>query len=201
MRIEQIDGNKIKVFISNDDMEKLNIDFQNLSPTSPDLSKSLFKIIEHIKSRTGFNPDSAKMLIEAVHSMDGIMLMLTKADGLGDIVLNKDKMKGKIKSIKAKKKNSSPKYIIYEFSGADAFFDAVKSAEEEWLAVSSAYRMNDRYYIVFTGENIRYRAFLSEFSSGEGYSRMFGIFLKEHASFVAGGSNLVHMAKEIRNFY
>lgn len=200
MRIEQIDMNKIRVFITNDDMERMNIDTQNLSPDSPELSKCLFKIIEYVKNQTGFNPGSEKMIIEAVQSIDGLMLMLTRSDDM-NIKKPTKQTNRKLKNLKVKKKSSLPKYSIYEFLSVLDFFNAIKSAKEEWLEYSSVYRLNNKYYIVSEIEDRMYKAFLSEFASGCCYDKIFGSFLNEHAEFVAKGGDLVYMAGEIHNFY
>lgn len=199
MRIEQIDGNKIRVFVTNSDMAKMNIDYQKLTPDSPELSKCLFQIIEHVKNHTGFNPDSSKMVIEAIHSADGLMLMLTKTEERA--VPNFPPVRGKIKGIRAKKKTEGPKVSIYEFSGAENFFRALKYSGEKWPENVSAYRTDEKYYIVFEGKEEKYAGYLSEFSAHCIYNPMFTAFLDEHAEFIAKNSDLVHMAKEIRNFY
>jgi len=199
MRIQQIDDHKIKVYVSNDDMRKMNIDIKHMRPDSPELGRCLFKIIDHIKSMTGFNAKSEKMIIEAMQSTDGMEIILTTTEDNKVFIKKSMIRKDKIKRVIPKKKVYDP--VIYEFFDARSFFDALKFADMEYLEKSETYRIKEKYYIVTDKEDIKYRGYFSEFGTRRNNTEYFMDFLKEHAEFIAKERELVDMSREIHNFY
>ncbi len=199
MRIEKLNNNKIKVTLTTMDLINLNIDVEQLAPDSKELHTFLFHIMETIKEETGFNPYNGQVIVEATPSQDGISILVSKIAGDAKKI-TKDDFK-QARGVKAKVREASASKIFY-FTSFEDICMALAEVPSNTLAECLLYKLHDTYCFIVkkdTASSICH-AVMTEFAVKSSESSMRGIHIREHGELIAQGSELVLMAKELRNF-
>lgn len=191
MRIEKIEGNKIRVTLFQEDLDCYHIDVKMLRPDSPQLHTFLFKIMEKVKRETGFNPYTGQIVVEAKPSPEGIVLVVTK------ISEHKPKAVKGAAGIRVRAvKRARPKKRIYCF---DSFLDLCGAFEHiQTELLGRLYCTEDRFYLVSENGPDGYDR-LTEFGALIGHGRVTEAFLAEHGRLIAQGSGLREMAAYVKN--
>jgi len=70
MKFEKLTDAKIKIIVSQQDMELNNLSVENVLSNSADSQKLLDLMISRAEQELGFKPDDSKLLVEAVASTD-----------------------------------------------------------------------------------------------------------------------------------
>ena len=78
MKFEKITDSKIRIILSLQDMQSNNLSAENVLSNSVDSLKLLETIITRAEKELGFNPEDAKLLIEAVPSNKDCIFTITK---------------------------------------------------------------------------------------------------------------------------
>lgn len=193
LRIERLEGNKIKVTLSSADLLDYNINVKTLRPDSPQLHTFLFKIMERVQRETGFNPYTGQVVVEATPSSEGIVLVVTKISEEQPAAPKPPKSRRHVRAVK----KAAPQKRIYcmgTFDDICALFEAVDIA---LLLECRLYAMEGKFYIV--SEAAEHRAVLSEFGSALRHDAMTEAFLEEHGRLAAKGGALWKMAHRIKN--
>ena len=71
MRIEKLNENKIRIFLSTDDLKAKNIDIHTLMSNSIESQDLFIDMLSLAESQVGFQTKNYKLLIEALASSDG----------------------------------------------------------------------------------------------------------------------------------
>lgn len=193
MRIEKLEFNKIKVTIFPVDLVDMNINIKNLRPDSPQLHSFLSDIMEKIKEETGFNPYSARTVVEASPVGDCMVLTVTK------ICENKERVnKSSIKNVRAVLKNKDVKKKVYFFDKFDDMCAAISHISDESLINSICYKIENRYAVAAPMDSTKEIGIMREFSSSCDVHSHASDFLFEHGQIIAQGERLVTMASGIR---
>lgn len=191
MRIEKLEGNKIRVTLFAEDLDDYHVNVKMLRPDSPQLHTFLFEIMERVKHETGFNPYSGQIVVEATPSGDGIVLVVTK--------ISEEKTAGmKIKAgakVRAVKK-APPEKQIYAFAQFEDACTALMHVHADILEKSSFYAVEGYFYLVCAVKNA---GVLAEFANLAGKGTITEAFLQEHGTRIAAGGDLVEMAEKIKN--
>lgn len=200
MKFEKITPNKVRVVITAEDIESMDINLERLKPDSIELHRFLFDIMERIHRETGFDPRNGQITVEASPYKEGLMMIVTR-------VMDRDMLRAdirnKYKYVRAVKKRERVDTDIYAFKSFDTLCSAIKNIPSDFMHNAALYQTDNMYYFIFnTKENTaKYCAVLREFCDGRRYPSMYKSFLDEHGRIIAQGERLADMAAEISKLY
>lgn len=144
MKIEMIEQNRIRVLLTRSELAERNLTTDNLKRNSPYLNEFLFEVMEQIREKTGFNPYSGQVIVEASSDGEGLILIVTKLSP------QKKKLSGKDKKryINARPvlKNACRRKNIYIFDDFEAVCGAVVRLDKRAFEYSSLYRIENKFY-------------------------------------------------------
>lgn len=180
MKIVRLEQDKIKVILSQNDLLDMDIDLQDITPDSPELSEFLKDVMETVREETGFTMDNGQVIVEASPFANGIVLMLTK--------IKKNPDKSRIKGIKAVKKNER---AVFEFLGFDDLIGMLINADYENMLSMTLYQYMNAFYITIPKNNIP--PVIYEYSFKSNKSSIAESFLSEYGKILAEGMQLVKM--------
>ncbi len=193
MRIEKIEGNKIRVTLSQEDLDNYHINIKMLRPDSPQLHTFLFKIMERVKRETGFNPYTGQIVVEATPSQEGIVLVVTKiSEHKPKAVPAKDGIR-----VRAVKKAKLKRRIYYFESFLD-LCGAFEHIQGDILGRCRLYCTGEKFYIVSENGIDQYDK-ITEFGTLIGHGEITEAFLAEHGRLIAQGNGLREMAVNVKN--
>lgn len=218
MRIEQVSLDKVRVMLSPKDLADMNIDPKMFFSDSSVLQTFILHILEEIHRKTDFNPYHGNLTMEAMPGEDdsmsillskGAELKLPDADKITAVnAVRAEKNRGKIRSIKAvKKENNEEKKANKENGAASLVFaafedmcGAISRMSAKGLEMSELYDTDEGYTLIIpvTAETMDDFAVLMEFSAD--VRRMMRYeYIREHDKLIADGQRLAGMAEGIKN--
>lgn len=81
MRIERVGENKIRIFVSYDDLEEREIDLESFNYNSPETQELFWDLMEQAEIELGFEAQESQLCIEAVSDVEhGFMITITRMD-------------------------------------------------------------------------------------------------------------------------
>ena len=189
MRIERLEGDrKIRVSLSEDDLNEMNINIKTMTPDSPELHRFLFRIMEYIKKETGFTAEHGQVMVEASPRDDGVILTVTRIEPKSETV------RRNIRTLKAKRKAVAECTYIYRFHDFESMCSYLKLCEVADAEAVRIYEYENVYYL-YSMESLIY---ITEFADTMPPYGMRKGFLEEHASIVATGEKLENMIEELK---
>lgn len=188
MKIMKLENDRIKVVLSDNDLIKLDVNFENISPESPEMSIFLTKILKAIGDETGIVIDEGQILIEAGKEGDCVVLIISKAQHGFSL--------GKRRKLKTMPKSDR---IIFEISAFDELFMMLANVNEKVLERMRVYRYNTSFYLSVPKFPIT--ASICEFSRRCRKNHVAEAFLSEHGKLIAQNEQVVKMAKEIKRLF
>lgn len=207
MHIEKLENNKIKISLTEMDFIHFDINREELVMNKTVLHSFIMRLMDKISEETDFDPYSGNILVRAVHSQDGMNIIVSK---VGEKVkYTKDEFK-RAKSIKGKLKKEkqcrSDSYVTYFFSDFENLCTALKLLDDEFLKPARIYKYENSYALVaciddcvekqeFCFENI---SVLKEYSDRYTSGKVCAIHIKEQGVLVAESEKLLNMANGIR---
>ena len=85
MRIEKIGENKIRIFVTFDDLEERDIDLSSFNYNSPETQELFWDLMEQAELELGFETHESQLCIEAVTDVEqGFVITITRIDDDGD---------------------------------------------------------------------------------------------------------------------
>ena len=85
MRIERIGENKIRIFVSYDDLEERDIDLDAFNYNSPETQELFWDLMEQAELELGFEAQESQLCIEAVSDVEhGFVITITRVDEEND---------------------------------------------------------------------------------------------------------------------
>lgn len=135
MTIDRIKSNKLLIMLGEEDMRDFSLDYNTLSLYDSHCRKILMRILQLACFKTDIEIKDKKMLVDALPTADGCMLLLTVED-------------------KKRKKyilRNSKKCYCYEVGNSRNFLDVMHLLYKQNVCCNknSAYELNGIYYIVF----------------------------------------------------
>ena len=189
MRIERVEGNRrIKVLLTENDLNEMNINVHTLTAESPELHGFIFKVMEYINRETGFNAKSGQIVVEASPSDEGVILTVTKIQGE-----TKSLAKTPKKTVRAKP--LQPKKRLYRFLDFDALSGYMRLCDGSILNSSALFEYDGAYFLSTDSTDTVIAEFSSKIPASVGTGER---FFAEHGTLVAENSQLVKMAEEIK---
>ena len=142
MKIEKISSNKIKITVTNADMDTLGISFESFIVDSPERSELFRSLIKRAEFETGIAIDNSRVMIEASpNKYDGIVVFFTKLDGDTGIIPVYHKPK-----LRAKPKAEKPEETVYSFEGMEALLEFAERSKTS--DGGELYFYAEKYYLI-----------------------------------------------------
>ncbi|MCR4719300.1 MAG: adaptor protein MecA [Firmicutes bacterium] len=184
MKIIRVEQDRIKVVLSESELIDMNIDIENLSPNSPELSGFLRIVMDEVRRETGFSLENGQVMVEASTYKDGIILMLYKT---------KMRDKNKIKGVKVAGKKDS---TVFEFCSFDDLSTMLLNTEKRYILSMRLYRHKGNFYIAIPKNCIPFLMY--EFSLKPRKSSVSESVLSEYGHFLADGNKLMIMTDGLK---
>jgi len=199
MRIERVGDNKIRIFVSYDDLEERDIDLDAFSYNSPETQELFWDLMEQAEIELGFEAQESQLCIEAVSDVDqGFVITITKMDDDNDFESIQKFIKNRYrkKDLTIKKKTSSicSTMAIYSIESFDDLCFLASAIKPLYTGQSRVYSHEGLYYLVlFSVEsNVtnmkKFESIMSEYSDKmtsvdflEGYLNEYGKLLADDA--------------------
>ncbi|HHY65309.1 MAG TPA: adaptor protein MecA [Clostridiaceae bacterium] len=197
MRIERVGDNKIRIFVSYDDLEERDIDLDAFSYNSPETQELFWDLMEQAEIELGFEAQESQLCIEAVSDVDqGFVITITKIDDDNDFESIQKFIKNRYrkKDLAIKKKSSSicSTMAIYAIESFDDLCFLASAIKPLYTGRSRVYSHDGLYYLVlFSVEsNVtnrkKFESIMSEYSDKmssvdflEGYLNEYGKLLAD----------------------
>jgi len=198
MRIEKISDNKIRIFVSFDDLEERDIDLSSFNYNSPETQELFWDLMEQAELELGFETNESQLCIEAVTDVEqGFVITITKIEDDGDFESIHKFIKNRYRrnDLKFKKKPGSigSAVMIYNLENFDDLCSLCARLKPLYLGDSSAYQCEGSYYLVLKRMNdiennpARIESILSEYGDRvlnvmffEGYLNEYGTLMVEN---------------------
>lgn len=182
MKIERLDDGKIKVVLTVSDLMRLNIEFENIPPKSPQMDELIMKIVNAIGKETGVFIEEGK-----------IMLEMGKHDGTAVVVISK------ISDKRGSLLNGKISRLFFELPDCDTLFMMLSVIDEKFLEKMNIYQYKFGFYVSIP--RIPLPVILWEFSEKCKKSKITEVVLSEHGRLIATGEQVVIMAREIKKLF
>lgn len=171
MKIEKINENKLKIFLSKQDLLDKNIDIYKLSKNSFDTQEIFWEILHEAEISCDFDLSDSQILVEGSYSItEGFILTVTRLVNSVNIEENLSKHIPKLK-VKRKKIDIENNLNIYLFNSFDDFVlfcGKFKRFPQKYI--NTLFKYEDKYFLVMynLSENKKLQdkvhCMLSEFS-------------------------------------
>lgn len=166
MKITKLSTDKIRVFLSEEDLVDMNIDAKTLTPAHPRLGAFLYDILAAVRRETGFSMEDGQIIAEANATDSGIELLLSHP-----------------------KPVCRSGGVIFEFEDGESLLGAISAVSPSNLASMRLYRYCGRFFLSVSRRRIP--AVLYEFSFKNYKSALAESFISEHATLIADAYRLL----------
>ncbi len=156
MRIERINENKLRVFLSFDDLEDRDIDLESFSYNTPETQELFWDLMEQAEVELGFDALESQLCVEAVSDSDhGFIITITRIDDEGEFesIQKFIKNRYKRKELTVRKKTSTliSTVTIWSFDRFSDLTDACRLVAPHHTGSSDAWRCEQGYYLTLYG--------------------------------------------------
>jgi len=153
MRIEKISENKIRIFVSFDDLEERDIDLSSFNYNSPETQELFWDLMEQAELELGFETHESQLCIEAVTDVEqGFVITITKIDDEGDFESIQKFIKNRYRrnDLKIKKKpgSNTSTVLIYNLESFDDLCYLCARLKPLYSGDSTVYQCEGSYYLV-----------------------------------------------------
>lgn len=153
MRIEKISENKIRIYVSFDDLEERDIDLSSFNYNSPETQELFWDLMEQAELEFGFETHESQLCIEAVTDVEqGFIITITKIDDDSDFESIQKFIKNRYRrnDLKFKKKTGTAgsMIVIYNVETFDDLCNLCARLKPYYSGESSVYQCEGSYYLV-----------------------------------------------------
>ncbi len=198
MKIERFGENRIRIFVSYDDLEERDIDLDAFSYNSPETQELFWDLMEQAEIELGFEAHESQLCIEAVSDVDqGFVITITRIEEENEFEsiqkFIKNRYKKKDLTVKKKSISICSTMLIYSVESFDDLCFLCATIKPLFTGRSKVYNLEDVYYLVFSSieDNIinqnKFDSILSEYADKmssvdffEGYLNEYGKLLIEN---------------------
>jgi len=153
VRIEKISPNKIRIFISREDLQAWNIDFNSVTGNTPAAQDMFWAFMEQAEREVNFVVDDSQLIVEAMSDCaNGLFMLVTKVTGNEKRIKTERREKIRNKEYRIRRKEKSPNVanFIYKFNNFDELVDATKQVASKFLGKSKLYKFSEDFYLHIT---------------------------------------------------
>lgn len=207
MKIERIDEKTVKCYISNEELEELDITYKDFITRSDKAKEVVEDIIEQAVEEVGYKPPQFAMDMQIMMMPDKGMV-LTLSERTPEDLKNHPVLKEYLKEVqktldehfseiatKAKEETDTsapsqqervPDFAVFEFDSLRNISDYVRLLPKNLRVVSSLYRLGNKYYLYLQKGNASYQRYSRACIQALEFGVLYGateekfIFLKEH---------------------
>ncbi len=198
MKIERFGENRIRIFVSYDDLEERDIDLDAFSYNSPETQELFWDLMEQAEIELGFDAHESQLCIEAVSDVDqGFVITITRIEEENDFEsiqkFIKNRYRRKDLSVKKKTVSICSTMLIYSVESFDDLCFLCSAIKSLFAGHSKVYTLDNVYYLVLSSiegnilnEN-KFNSILSEYADKmsnvdffEGYLNEYGKLLMEN---------------------
>ena len=200
MKIEKLNPDTIKIFVSDTELTCMDIELDNLMVSPGGTNAFLMYIMEVVKNETEFDPYSGKINVEASPAPFGFNVIIsrlkTKKRKLTDA--DKERYRRARPVIKKKKKVTA----LYFFKSIKTLLTALEQVSEGLLLKSAVYRYDEGGYILYapkTEEMLQHHFRLTEFADK---CRLMSktAYVREHAKLIAEKEELLKFVNNMKTY-
>ncbi|SHJ47902.1 adaptor protein MecA [Thermoclostridium caenicola] len=192
MKIERVGENKIRIFVSYDDLEERDIDLDAFNYNSPETQELFWDLMEQAEIELGFDTQESQLCIEAVSDTEhGFVITITRIEEDSEFEsiqkFIKNRYRKKDLSCKKRSQKICSTLVIYAVEGFDALCRLCSLIHPLYTGRSRAYVLDSTYYLVLCGiegnvsNRKRFESILSEYADKmqnvdflEGYLNEYG---------------------------
>lgn len=168
MRFEKLNENKIRITLTNKDLEKKNIDFHSFMANPLESQDLFFDMLDEAEEKIGFVTKDYQIRLEAIQVAGGDFI-LTVTRSLPE---NKKLQEKKKIHIRRKRindfKNTNAVYCFNNFEDFCSFSNFINCSNISYTNIAknvSLYEYKDKYYLSLSNINLTYPNLKSLFSS------------------------------------
>ena len=200
MRIEKINSNKIRIFISREDLHEWDIDFNSVTVNTPAAQDMFWSLMEQAEREVDFIVDGSQLIVEAMSSsLDGFVMQVTKVtDAQSTAEYRREQIRNNNYRVRRKTKPSASTDYIYKFGGFDDLVEATKQISPKFLGKSKLYKFGGEFFLHITlSENEPVTAIdntLIEYGRRIMYHAISDGFLSEHGKLLLDNSAVEALA-------
>lgn len=202
MQIKMLEENKIRVDITTEDLDSMNIDIDALGSETIELNRFLFNIMETIKAETGFDPYGAQVLMEAARDKDGnISILISKVKQRAPKI-TREQFK-RLRDLRPVSDDTVSRDIHIETFYIESFDDVcrlLRLLKYNILLKCALYKMDNEYCVLmeYSQKTMKALGIMAEFSLRRSHSPMQEAYVREHGELIARGRRLAMMGKGIK---
>lgn len=208
MKIERVDDKTVKCFISNEELEELEITYKDFITRSERAKEVVEDIIEQAVEEVGYKPPEFAMDMQIVMMPEkGMILTLsertpedlknhpmmqeylkevqkTLEEHFADSV-TKEKAENPNKGVKTQERKI-PDFAVFEFGSIRELSDYARILPKNLRISSSLYRLEDKYYLYLQKGNASYERYSRACIQALEYGVLYAaneekvVYLKEH---------------------
>lgn len=193
MKVEVIDCNKLKVFITENDLREWEVDLNTIEGNNNKMETLFWNIMEALEDNNdiSFDIGSSRVSIEAIsRKTKGIIMLITRIDSEGadeapEGVENNqaenfscsevqnleilEKLKPSLEFLENQEENNNYKeLVIFKFSNFDQVVSCLKIIKKDFFGSSTLYKYRNFYFLLLkvyeTGNLNKLECTLSEFA-------------------------------------
>lgn len=186
MKIEKINDNKIRITLSNSELEERNLDFQSLRYNTPEAQTLFFDMMKMAETEHGFHTANCQLFIEAA-SVNGGQFIVTITKLHDKVLPAMPKKKAIVPELKVKKKTLILN-LIYRFESFEELCGLTNSKMLPLNLPTELYEYNNVYFLSVKTESMekdqlkKVNLIISEFGELVQDSEMMTATLAEHGN-------------------
>lgn len=206
MKIERVGENKIRIFVSYDDLEERDIDLDAFSYNSPETQELFWDLMEQAEIELGFEAQESQLCIEAVSDVDqGFVITITRIEEENEFEsiqkFIKNRYKKKDLAIKKKTNSICSTMLIYAVDEFDDLCFLASALNPLFTGRSKVYSLENMYYLVLSSieNNVlnqkRFDSILSEYADKMTSVDFFEGYLNEYGKLLAADNAISLFSK------
>lgn len=155
MKIERFGENRIRIFVSYDDLEERDIDLDSFAYNSPETQELFWDLMEQAEIELGFEVQESQLCIEAVSDVEqGFVITITRIEEENDFEsihkFIKNRYRRKDLSLKKKSGSVCSTVLIYSIESFDDLCVLAKQIESLFTGRAAVYSLDNFYYLVLS---------------------------------------------------
>jgi adapter protein MecA 1/2 len=153
MKIERVGENKIRIFVSYDDLEERDIDLESFNYNSPETQELFWDLMEQAEIELGFEAQESQLCIEAVSDVDhGFVITITRMEEESEFEsiqkFIKNRYRKKDLSFRKKTSKICSALLIYAIDSFDDLCELCSLIDPLFSGRSRVYSLEGAYYLV-----------------------------------------------------
>lgn len=187
MKIEKINDNKIKITLSNSELEERNLNFQSLRYNTPEAQTLFLDMMKQAEYEHGFKTANCQLFIEAASVNNGQFIVTVTKLQEKTLPPVPQKRKNSLPELKVKKKQTVVNQkIVYKFDNFEQICELVKTKSVPLDIPSTLYEYNNTFFLVLI-PSPKTHLLILEFGEQVKDSKIAESFLYEHGNKIIDG--------------